>query len=302
MKDPLVEKINKLKEERKAIIMAHNYQLPDVQDVADYTGDSLELAKIATKAECEVIVFCGVQFMAETAKILNPQRTVLMPDEKAGCPLADMVDINELRRIKSENPGSKVVCYINSHAEVKAESDVCCTSANSVKVVANLDTDKPIIFVPDRHLGEYTAHVTGRELILAAGYCPTHRHIMVEDLEKKKAEMPDAEIIAHPECTTEVLALADHICSTSQMITATEKSAAKRFIVGTEVGMLHVLRKKFPDREFVVPSSRCVCPNMKKTTLEKVLWSLEEMKTQIEVEPDTAKKAITSLERMLEYV
>ncbi len=302
MKDPLVEKINKLKVERRAIIMAHNYQLPDVQDIADYQGDSLELARIATKADCEVIVFCGVQFMAETAKILNPERTVLMPDAKAGCPMADMVDVEELRRMKAENPGSKVVCYVNSHVEVKAESDVCCTSANSIKIVKNLDTDKPIIFVPDRHLGEYTQRVTGRELILAAGYCPTHRHIMLEDIEKMKSKMPDAEVIVHPECTTEILDIADHICSTSQMITAAGASGAKRFIIGTEVGMLHVLRKRYPDKEFFVPSSRCVCPNMKKTTLEKVLWSLEEMKTEVEVDPETGSKAIKSLERMLEYV
>jgi len=301
--NPIVEKINQLRKEKNAVILAHNYQLPEVQDIADFSGDSLELARIAKKTDCKVIVFCGVKFMAETAHILNPDKLVVMPDPQAGCPLADMVGVDDLRRLKADNPGSPVVTYVNSTAEVKAESDVVCTSANAVKVVSAIKTDKPIIFVPDMHLGSYVRKMTGRDLVLAPGYCPTHRHIMQEDIDERKKEMPDAVVIVHPECSDDVVEAADFVCSTSQMLKAVENSPqAKRFVIGTEVGMLHRLRKQFPDREFFVPSSRCVCPNMKKTTLEKLLWELESLEHKIEIDPSTREKALGAIERMLEYV
>jgi len=301
--DPLIEQIDKLRKERNAVILAHNYQLPEVQDVADLTGDSLELARKAKGVDCEVIVFCGVTFMAETAHILNPDKTVVMPDPQAGCPLANMVSADDLRKMKADNPGSPVVCYVNSTAEVKAESDVVCTSANAVKVVQAIDTDKPIIFVPDQHLGEYVQRVTGRELILAPGFCPTHRHVMADDILDMKKNIPDAVVIVHPECATDVIEIADFVCSTSQMLPAVENSPdRKKFIIGTEVGMLHRLRQQFPDREFFVPSNRCVCPNMKKTTLEKVLWELETLEHKIELDPEIAREALGALERMLDYV
>lgn len=299
----IVEKIKVLKKERNAIILAHNYQLPEVQDIADISGDSLELSRKAKDTDCEVIVFCGVRFMAETAHILNPEKTVLLPDPTAGCPLANMMDVETLRKLKAENPGSLVVCYINSTAEVKAESDVACTSANAAKVVQGLDTDKPIIFIPDQHLGDYVKKQTGRDLILTPGYCVTHRHVTVEDINDMKEKMPDAVVIVHPECSSDVVDVADFTCSTSQMVKAVENSPnAKRFIIGTEAGMLHRLRNSFPDREFFLPSPRCVCPNMKKTTLEKVMWSLERLEHKITLEPEIREKALGSLERMLIYV
>lgn len=299
----LVEKILKLKKEKNAVILAHNYQLPEVQDIADISGDSLELSRRAKETDADVIVFCGVRFMAETAHILNPDKKVLLPDPTAGCPLANMMDVDTLKKIKAENPGSPVVCYINSTADVKAESDVACTSANAVKVVQNLKTDKPIIFIPDQHLGAYVQSKTGRDLILTPGYCVTHRHVTVEDIQDMKDKMPGSAVIAHPECSTDVLEIADFVCSTSQMVKAVEDSpSVKQFIIGTEAGMLHRLRKTFPDREFFVPSARCVCPNMKKTTLEKVLWSLERLEHEIILDVEIREKALGSLERMLQYV
>ncbi len=302
MSDALIEKINDLKKQRNAVILAHNYQLPEVQDIADYSGDSLELARRAKAVDCDVIVFCGVTFMAETACILNPGKTVVMPDPTAGCPLAEMVAIDELRAMKAAHPGAPVVCYVNSTAEIKAESDVCCTSANAVKVVSAIETDGPVIFVPDCHLGAYVREKTGRDMVLAKGYCPTHHHILPEEITATLDAHPGAVVIVHPECSTEVVKMADYVCSTSQMLTAVRDSGAKTFIIGTEEGMLHRLKKEFPDCEFFVPSSKCVCPNMKKTTLEKILWELETLEHKITVDPEISKNALSTIERMLNYV
>jgi len=300
VKDKLIEQIVKLKKDRNAVILAHNYQLPEVQEIADATGDSLELARKATQIDCDVIVFCGVSFMGETAHILSPKKTVLLPEPSAGCPLADMVDLEDLHTMKEEHPDSITICYVNSSAEVKAESDICCTSANAVKVVQSLN-GKPIIFVPCRHLGGYVKRVTGKDLILARGFCPTHHRISTNQIEALKEKMPDAVVMVHPECKTDVIEAADHVCSTSQMFRVVEQTTAKRFIVGTELGMLYPLKKKFPDREFFPPSDDCVCPNMKKTTLEKVLRSLETMEHRVELDSDVRRRALRSLERMLEH-
>ncbi|MFH1537457.1 MAG: quinolinate synthase NadA [bacterium] len=300
--DPLVKDIRKLKKERDALILAHNYQIPEVQDVADYVGDSLELARIGTKIECKVIVFCGVTFMAETAYILSPEKTVIMPDLSAGCPLADMVDIHEYRRLKEAHPDTISVCYVNSSAEVKAEVDVCCTSANAVKVVQAVNGYRDVLFVPDRYLGEYIQRVTGKKLHLARGFCPTHHRIFKEDILKQKELHPEAEVIVHPECTAEVIDIADHVGSTSGILRRAGESAAKSFIIGTEEGLLHRLKEENPGKEFYPPSDTCVCPNMKKTTLEKLLWSMEEMENTVVVDEDIRVKAKGSLDRMLEYV
>lgn len=300
--DPLVKDIKKLKRELDALILAHNYQVPGVQDVADYVGDSLELARIGTKIECRVIVFCGVTFMAETAYILSPDKTVIMPDLSAGCPLADMVDINEYRRLKAAHPDTVSVCYVNSSAEVKAEVDVCCTSANAVKVVQAVNGYRDILFVPDRCLGDYVQRVTGKKLHLARGCCPTHHRILKEDIHAQKKKHPEAEVIVHPECTAEVIDAADHVGSTSGILRRAKESPARSFIIGTEEGLLHRLKKENPGKEFYPPSDRCVCPNMKKTTLEKVLWSMESMENTVVVEEEIRRKAKGSLDRMLEYV
>jgi quinolinate synthase len=293
------EKIRQLKKERNAVILAHNYQIPAVQDIADYTGDSLELARIASKTDNDVIVFCGVMFMAETANILSPQKTTLIPDPEAGCPLADMIDLKKLQKMQAEHPDAVTICYVNSSAEVKAHSDVVCTSANAVKIVQSID--KPIIFVPDRHLGDYAAQKTGREVILGPGWCPTHYNIDPDDIRKLKEQHPHAEVVVHPECTREILSLADHICSTSQMIRAVAASRATHFIIGTEQGLLHRLKLDNPDKTFLTPGP-CLCPNMKKITLDKVLRSLETMEHKVVVPEPTRTQALAALERMLEYV
>lgn len=297
----IIQRIQELKAERKAVILAHNYQIPEVQDIADFTGDSLELSRIAAKTDCETIVFCGVRFMAETAAILSPEKTVILPEPHAGCPLADMVDVEHLIELKIQHPDAVTVCYINSSAEVKAKSDVCCTSANAVKVVQGLNGAPEILFVPCRHLGDYVARMTGKPIILARGFCPTHQHIIAGDIAAMKEKYPDAEVIVHPECRREVLLLADHVTSTSGMLRAVAESKARRFIIGTEEGLLHRLKKDFPDREFFVPTAKCICPNMKKITLEKVMWAMETMENRVVVPEPVRTQALGSLERMLQY-
>ncbi len=296
----LLEKIDKLKNQRNAVILAHNYQPGEIQDVADFTGDSLGLSIQAAKTEAETIVFCGVRFMAETAAILSPEKTVLLPDENAGCPLADMIDAQQLRKLKEQHPGSPVVCYVNSSAEVKAESDYCCTSSNAVEVVNALPPDKPILFVPDQHLGHFVIERTGRNLRLWPGYCVTHVAITDKDIQTAKKFHPDAVVMAHPECTEPVKELADQILSTGQMLNFVEKSRAKSFIVATETGMIHALQKRNPDAEFIPAGHRAICPNMKLITLEKVLWALEDMKYKVTVPEEIRIKARRSLDRMVE--
>jgi quinolinate synthase len=302
LNEQLLQKIGKLKEQRKAVILAHNYQPGEIQDLADFTGDSLGLSIKASQTDAQVIVFCGVRFMAETAAILCPGKTVLLPDKFAGCPLADMITAEQLRHLKQKHPGALVVCYVNSSAEVKAESDYCCTSANAVELVNSLPADRTIIFVPDQHLGRFVAERTGRDLILWPGYCPTHVLITKDDIKNAKAKHPDAVVMAHPECTEPVKALADQLLSTGQMLKFAAKSSAKKFIVATEVGIIHALKKQNPQAEFIAASDRAVCPNMKKITLAKIIGSMEDMQYRVTVSEEIAKRAKKSLDRMVEIL
>ncbi|MCL5279798.1 MAG: quinolinate synthase NadA [Planctomycetes bacterium] len=298
----LVDEIRDLKAARRAVLLAHNYQLPEIQDLADFCGDSLGLSVEASKTDADVIVFCGVRFMAETAKILSPHKMVLLPDRWAGCPMADMITGEQLRGLKRKHPEALVVCYVNSTADVKAESDYCCTSANAVALVQSLPKGRPIIFVPDQHLGQFVEKQTGRDLILWPGYCPTHVLMSDEDIRQARKQHPDAVVIAHPECTEPVKDLADALLSTGQMIRFVKDSPAQRFIVATEVGMIHPLQKVRPDAEFIPAGTRGVCPNMKKTTLEKVLASLANLQFQVEVPEEIRRKAVRSLQRMVEVL
>jgi len=299
-RNDVTEKILELKKQRKAIILAHNYQRGDVQDLADYVGDSLGLSQQATRTDAEVIVFCGVHFMAETAAILSPDKTVLLPELEAGCPMADMITAEQLRQEKKKSPGSEVVCYVNSTADVKAESDVCCTSSNSIKVVESLNDERPIIFVPDKYLGSYTATITKKKLILWPGYCPTHMKISADDIINLKNQYPGAEVLVHPECRPEVIAKADYVVSTGGIIKRAQQSPAREFIISTEIGILHRLRKGNPGKLFMPASERAVCPNMKSITLEKVLWSLERMEPRVTVPPNIKDRALRAVNRMLE--
>ena len=298
----LENKIRELKNKRNAIILAHNYQLPEVQDVADYRGDSLELSRIASKTDAEVIVFCGVYFMAETASILSPNKKVIMPDANAGCPMANMLKADELRKLKAEHPDATVVGYVNTSAEVKAELDYCCTSTNAVTVVNFLKDKKEIIFVPDKYLADFVAKKTGRKLIIWNGFCPTHIKILPEDVKREKKFHPFAKVMVHPECLPQVVAIADAVLSTSQMSKFARESEATEFIVGTEIGLIYRLKNDNPKKEFYPASERAVCPNMKRTTQEKILLALEEMQEEVKVSDDIRSRAKKSIDRMLEIV
>ena len=300
--EKLIKDILKLKEERKAIILVHNYQIGEVQDIADFVGDSLDLSQKAAKTEAEVIVFCGVNFMAETAKILSPNKTVLMPDINAGCAMANMITLRQLKEMKKKYPEAVVVSYVNTTAEIKAESDYCCTSANAVKIVQTIPREKEIFFIPDKYLGDYVSKQANRKMILWEGYCPTHRRILAEDILKKKAQYPKAEVLVHPECTPDVIAMADKVLSTSGICKYAKESNSEEFIIGTEIGILHRLKKENPNKKFYPASILSDCPNMKLTNLEKILWSLEDMIYKVEVPPDIAQRAKRSIDRMLEVV
>ncbi len=293
------EKILALKKERNAVILAHNYQRGEVQDIADFVGDSLELSQKAAKTDAKVIVFCGVHFMAETASIVNPDKTVLLPDAGAGCPMANMITAEQLREEKAKYPKAVVVTYINSSAAVKAESDYCCTSANGVKVVNSIKAEE-IIFVPDQYLGSFIEKRTGKKMYLWPGYCPTHVKILPEDILERKKEYPNANVVVHPECRPDVVALADEALSTSGMIRYAARPDVKELIVGTEVEILHRLNKENPGKKFIAASTRATCPNMKKTTLEKIMESLETMKPEVKVPEEIRLKAYACVERMLE--
>jgi quinolinate synthase len=294
------DRIQELKHERGAIIIAHNYQPDEVQAIADFTGDSLELSRKAAELEEEIVVFCGVHFMAETAAILSPEKTVLLPDRFAGCPMADMITAGQLRAKKAEYPDAVVICYVNSPAAVKAECDLCCTSSNARTIVSSVSEDKEIIFVPDTHLGHYVQEELGREMIIWDGYCPTHSRIRDVDIAREKEEHPRAVVMAHPECPLSIREMADELLSTGQMCTYAKESDAKEFIVATEMGLLYRLRNENPGKIFYSVSDRALCPNMKKIDLEKVLWSLEDMQYAVTVPEETANKARRSIERMLE--
>jgi quinolinate synthase len=294
------ERIQELKRERGAIIIAHNYQPDEIQAIADFTGDSLELSRKAAELEEQVIVFCGVHFMAETAAILSPEKTILLPDRFAGCPMADMITAEQLRAKKAEHPDAVVISYVNSSAAVKAECDLCCTSSNAMKIVSSVPADKEIIFVPDTHLGHYVQEELGREMIIWDGYCPTHSRIRDVDIIREKQDHPNAKVMAHPECPLAIRDLADYLLSTGQMCIHAKQSDEMEFIVATEMGLLYRLRNENPEKKFYSVSDRALCPNMKKIDLEKVLWSLEDLQYHITVPEEVANKARRSIEAMLE--
>ncbi|HEX42058.1 MAG TPA: quinolinate synthase NadA [Phycisphaerales bacterium] len=299
---PVIERIERLKKQRNAVILAHNYQRGEIQDLADFCGDSLGLSIEASRTDAEVIVFCGVRFMAETAAILSPDKTVLLPDKSAGCPMADMIDAEQLRGLKAEHPEALVVCYVNSSAEVKAESDYCCTSSNAVEVVRSLPADREIIFIPDQHLGQFVVERTGRKMVLWPGYCTTHITITDDDVHRARQQHPDAVVLMHPECSEPSKKLADQLLSTGQMLSFVRNSAARRFIVATENGIIHALKKQNPRAEFFPVTERAVCPNMKRITVDKLIASLEDMRYVITVPPDIASKARRALDRMVEVL
>jgi quinolinate synthase len=295
----LIEKISALKKRRNAVILAHNYQLGEVQDIADFVGDSLELSQRAAETGADVIVFCGVQFMAETASILCPDKVVLLPDINAGCLMANMITAERLRAKKKEHPQAVAVCYVNSSAEVKAESDVCCTSANAIKVVESLDVGE-ILFVPDQYLGHYVSARTGKKMILWPGFCPTHVRISPERIKELKQEYPQARVVVHPECRPEVIALADEALSTGGMCRYARRDEVSETVVGTELGIIHRLKKENPGKRFIPASEQAICPHMKLITLEKVLWSLEEMSPEVKVPEEIRLRAKAAVDKMLE--
>ena len=295
----LREKILSLKRRRNAVILAHNYQLDEVQDIADFVGDSLELSQQAARTDAGVIIFCGVHFMAETASILCPDKVVLLPDVHGGCPMANMITAERLRERKKELPGVTVVCYINSTAETKAESDICCTSANAVKVIESLDA-KEILFVPDQYLGYYISTRTDKKMFFWPGFCPTHIRIGAEHIIELKQEHPQAKVVVHPECRPEVIALADEVLSTGGMCRYASRNEVEEMIIGTEIGIIHRLKKENPGKKFIPASEQAICPNMKLITLNKILWSLEEMTPEVKVPEEIHLKAKAAVDRMLE--
>ncbi len=298
-KQEIIGRIRELKKQRNAVILAHCYARDEVQDIADFVGDSLGLSQEAVKQDAEVIVFCGVIFMAESAAILSPEKTVLIPDLDADCPMAAMVDRDSLRKFRSSYPGVPVVCYVNTRADIKAESDICCTSANAVEVVNSLDSDE-VIFVPDKNLGAYVALHTDKKIILWEGYCPTHNQILLEDVLDAKEKHPAAQVLAHPECRREVLEVADHAFSTTGMLKHVQKNTSREFIIATEKGIIHQLSLENPLKKFCAVSEFSICPDMKVINLEAVLSCLENMEHLITVPEDIRAPAKRALDRMLE--
>ncbi len=297
----IYRQIRELKRKHNAVILAHNYQVGEVQDIADFVGDSFGLSQKAAQTDADVIVFCGVRFMAESAKILSPDKKVILPNPDAGCPLADMMTAAELRALKQRYPGVPVVTYVNSTAEVKAESDVCCTSSNAVKVVNALDADT-VIFGPDRNLGNYVQRHTDKKLIIWDGFCPTHHSLKPEDVDRAREQHPGAKVLIHPEAQADVLAKADFIGSTGQILKYVASSPEKEFIIGTEQGILHTLKKQNPGKRFYLLSPKLLCRNMKKITLEHVLHSLRTLEPEIQVDENIRVRAKKALDRMLEIV
>lgn len=295
------DKIKQLKTKRKAVILAHNYELPEVQDVADLVGDSLLLSQEAAKTNAKVIVFCGVHFMAETAAVLAPDKKVLIPDLKAGCSLSATITGADVRKWKAEHPGAVVVTYVNCTAEVKAESDYCCTSSNAVKVVESIPKNKEILFAPDMYLGNWVRQKTGRKMHLWPGSCHVHHMIKTDDIKTLKKEHPKAEFVMHPECgcMSTCLPLADKVLSTEGMVRYAKESKAEELIVGTETGILHRMKKESPEKKFYPTTPKAECEFMKMITLEKVLWSLEDLKYEVKVSKDIATRARRAIERMV---
>lgn len=299
-KKEIIESIYRLKREKNAVILAHCYQNIEIDEVADFVGDSLSLSQQAAKTDADIIVFAGVYFMAETAKILSPDKKVLLPRLEAGCLMADMINADELRRFKAEHPGAPVVCYVNSTAETKAEADICCTSANAVNVVRSLP-GKEILFVPDRGLGTYVAtQLPDKKITCYYGYCPTHMRIRPKDITELKAKYPDAEVLVHPECHMEVIKLADYVGSTSGIMKRVPESNAKTFIIVTEKGVVDRLQQDYPDKEFILASEKAICENMKWNRLEDILVSLEKEVHEITIDESLRERAYGSIKRMLE--
>jgi len=300
--DNLEQKIRELKEKKNAVLLVHNYQVGEVQVIADYLGDSLELSRRAAQVEQDIIVFAGVKFMAETAKILAPSKKVLLPRLDAGCPMADMITLEELRDLKAQHPDAKVVTYVNSTAEIKAESDACCTSSNAVSVVRNIDAKK-IIFVPDRNLGSFVqSQVPEKEIIFFEGYCYVHNRIKVEEIEEMKKMYPNAPVVAHPEVKKEVVATADVVLSTSGILKYVAESKEKQFIIATEQGLLDRIARENPGKEILPALKPKFCSNMKKTSLRDIYDSLDQEKYEIQVDAHIAKKAVKALDEMLKYI
>jgi quinolinate synthase len=297
-KSEIAARIEQLKRERNAVILAHNYQIGEVQDVADFLGDSLQLAQEAAKLEEDVIVFCGVHFMAETAAILSPEKTVLMPDLGAGCPMADMITASEMKDWKKQYPGSKVVCYVNTSAEVKAECDICCTSSNAVQVVEAVEGDE-ILFAPDKNLAAYVARFTDKKVIPWDGYCYVHNNIRLRHVREKKELFPDAEVWVHPECRPEVIDMADKVLSTGKMIKEARVTTTADILIGTESGIIYRMKKENPGKNFHPIKELAHCSNMKKINLRKVLASLEHMKYKVDVPPEMSQRAYGAIERMV---
>jgi quinolinate synthase len=300
-KEQMKKEIQRLKKEKNAVLLVHNYQIGDIQDLADHLGDSLGLSRIAASVKKPLIVFCGVRFMAETAKILSPDKKVLLPHPEAGCPMAQMVDIPTLKKLKSEHPGAAVVTYVNSTAEVKAESDVCCTSANAVKLVQNLENDE-IIFAPDRNLADYVQRFTDKRIIPWEGFCYVHERFDWKEIDQAKKDHPDAVLIVHPECPPEVIDEADQVLSTSGMLKFAGESREKKFLVGTEEGILYRLRKENPDKVFLSAGEPRICRGMKRITLEALYESLAKNQYEVDLPIGVMNRARSALEKMLNYV
>ena len=297
--EELTERIRRRKDELNAVILGHNYQRVEIQEVSDYIGDSLGLSQEAAETDADVIVFCGVHFMAETAKVLSPSKTVLMPDLRAGCPMADFVTAGALNRLKDEHPDAAVVAYVNSTAEVKALSDICCTSSNAVRVVESIPEDRPIIFVPDRNLADYVQQKTGRDNIIAwDGYCYVHDDMVLEELDRVKSENPDAKVVVHPEARKDLLDVADFVTSTSGMVDLADEHDA--LIFGTERGLVDRLKHRFPEKTLIPLSGAAVCGNMKMNTLAKLAWSLDNGKHQVVLDEDGRRRAHQARQRMLD--
>ena len=296
----MIERIDALKKQRGAVILAHNYELAEVQDIADYTGDSLELSIRAAETEAKTILFCGVSFMAETAKVLSPDKTVLIPAPHAGCAMADMVDAAGLAKLKAQHPGAIVVTYVNSTAEVKALSDICVTSANAEKIVSQIPANQEIIFVPDMNLGRNIMNKTGRKMIFWQGFCPTHRRITNIEIERRKKEFPNALVLAHPECNPEIVPLVDEFLSTGGICKYVKQSSCREFIIVTEIGIMHRLQKENPDKVFIPGSAQAVCPWMKLIRLADVLNSLEKMEHEVKLPADLIARAAQPIHRMLD--
>jgi quinolinate synthase len=294
-------RIHDLKKQLNAVVLVHYYQPEEIQDLGDFVGDSLGLCIEASKTDADTLVFCGVHFMAESAKLLNPEKLVLLPALDAGCPMANMAEAEDLKRMKKDHPDAVVVTYVNSTAAVKAESDICCTSSNAVRVINTIPEDREIIFVPDQNLGKYVMEQTGRSLILWPGYCPVHHErVRADDIRMKKQEHPEALVLVHPECTPEITAIADFVGSTSQILSYAAESDKREFIIGTEKGILYPLRERNPNKEFYLASDRMTCYNMKKIDLDILAKAMEEKIFPIDIDPAVAERAVRPIAKMVE--